>query len=376
MSSELKTTFQTVLEVSPQHQKLKRLIDEIEQQKLLLEEWKQAQADIHSYSQKALMPAYRSLYVTLFQQMQVLWNSLSVYGLSKLDKAQVETKIQTLVKLLKNSKFLDQTQSKEVDSLFTYYEQAEEYAKNKKSKKKIQELDGDLTQSLNPHDDVEKWNTDEYVQAREQAKLKRQQEKQAKASRLVNQSLKTVYLKIAAIIHPDRELDESKKVEKTELLQRANEAYEQEDLFFLLKFQLEVEQNKNGSNKGLSAEQVKFYQQSLEAQSQALKMQIQELIDSLVWSNKAKILVKKSKGQLNIMDLYKQIDVDVSAVKQQFKAEKQRLSFMGKESGLEMLLEKRCFVAFKNVLNKLTVGNFNVRNSVLVWICSIMEYLF
>ncbi|MDY6459406.1 molecular chaperone DnaJ [Acinetobacter faecalis] len=340
MSSELKTTFQTVLEVSPQHQKLKRLIDEIEQQKLLLEEWKQAQADIHSYSQKALMPAYRSLYVTLFQQMQVLWNSLSVYGLSKLDKAQVETKIQTLVKLLKNSKFLDQTQSKEVDSLFTYYEQAEEYAKNKKSKKKIQELDGDLTQSLNPHDDVENWNTDEYVQAREQAKLKRQQEKQAKASRLVNQSLKTVYLKIAAIIHPDRELDESKKVEKTELLQRANEAYEQEDLFFLLKFQLEVEQNKNGSNKGLSAEQVKFYQQSLEAQSQALKMQIQELIDSLVWSNKAKILVKKSKGQLNIMDLYKQIDVDVSAVKQQFKAEKQRLSFMGKESGLEMLLEK------------------------------------
>lgn len=339
MSSELKTTFQTVLEVSPQHQKLKRLIDEIEQQKLLLEEWKQAQADIHSYSQKALMPAYRSLYVTLFQQMQVLWNSLSVYGLSKLDKAQVETKIQTLVKLLKNSKFLDQTQSKEVDSLFTYYEQAEEYAKNKKSKKKIQELDGDLTQSLNPHDDVENWNTDEYVQAREQAKLKRQQEKQAKASRLVNQSLKTVYLKIAAIIHPDRELDESKKVEKTELLQRANEAYEQEDLFFLLKFQLEVEQNKNGSNKGLSAEQVKFYQQSLEAQSQALKMQIQELIDSLVWSNKAKILVKKSKGQLNIMDLYKQIDVDVSAVKQQFKAEKQRLSFMGKESGLEMLLE-------------------------------------
>ncbi len=340
MSSELKTTFQTVLEVSPQHQKLKRLIDEIEQQKLLLEEWKQAQADIHSYSQKALMPAYRSLYVTLFQQMQVLWNSLSVYGLSKLDKAQVETKIQTLVKLLKNSKFLDQTQSKEVDSLFTYYEQAEEYAKNKKSKKKIQELDGDLTQSLNPHDDVENWNTDEYVQAREQAKLKRQQEKQAKASRLVNQSLKTVYLKIAAIIHPDRELDESKKVEKTELLQRANEAYEQEDLFFLLKLQLEVEQNKNSSNKGLSAEQVKFYQQSLEAQSQALKKQIQELIDSLVWSNKAKILVKKSKGQLNIMDLYKQIDVDVSAVKQQFKAEKQRLSFMGKESGLEMLLEK------------------------------------
>ena len=339
MSSEPKTIFQTVLDVSPQHQKLNRLIDEIEQQKLLLEAWRQAQGDIRSYSQKALMPAYRNLYVTLFEQMQVLWNSLSSYDLSKSDTTQVETKIQALVTLLKDSNFLDKIQSKEVDQLLAYYEQAEEHAKNKKNKKNANEWDSDSEQILDNHDDVENWNTDEYVQAREQAKLKRQQDKQAKASMLVNQSLKTVYLKIAAIIHPDRELDESKKVEKTALLQRANEAYEQQDLFFLLKLQLEVEQSKNGSNKGLSAEQVKFYQHALEAQSQALKKQIQELIDTLVWSNKAIIAVKKSKEQLNITDLYKQIDADVSIVKQQLKAEKQRLVYMGKESGLEMLLE-------------------------------------
>jgi DnaJ-class molecular chaperone len=35
------------------------------------------------------------------------------------------------------------------------------------------------------------------------------------------QSLKTVYLKIAAMIHPDREQDETKKAEKTELFQQA-----------------------------------------------------------------------------------------------------------------------------------------------------------
>ena len=339
MSSELKTIFQTVLDVSPQHQKLNRLIDKIEQQKLLLEAWRQAQGDIRSYSQKALMPAYRNLYVTLFEQMQVLWNSLSSYDLSKSDTTQVETKIQALVTLLKDSNFLDQKQSKEVDQLLAYYEQAEEHAKNKKNKKNANEWDSDSEQILDNHDDVENWNTDEYVQAREQAKLKRQQDKQTQVEKIVNQSLKSVYLKIAAIIHPDRELDESKKVEKTALLQRANEAYEQQDLFFLLKLQLEVEQSKNGSNKGLSVEQVKFYQHALEAQSQALKKQIQELIDTLVWSNKAIIAVKKSKEQLNITDLYKQIDADVSAVKQQLKAEKQRLVYMGKESGLEMLLE-------------------------------------
>ncbi|MGC3818493.1 molecular chaperone DnaJ [Acinetobacter sp. G11] len=337
MSFALKTTPQMVLEVSPQHQKLNRLIDEIEQQKQLLLAWQHAKDEIRAYSQKALMPAYRDLYSTLYEQMQTLWNSLSLYGLSKSDTAVVEDKIQTLVRLLQGSHLLSQKQIDEVEKLHAYYVQASEYSKKKK-KVKDQGAEPE-NEGFDAVDEYEDWNSDQYQQAREQAKLKRQQDKQAQAEKLVNQSLKTVYLKIASIIHPDREPDESKKAEKTELLQRANEAYEQEDLFFLLKLQLEVEQSKHGANKGLSTEQVKFYQQALEAQSQSLKSQIQELIDSLVWSNKAKIAVQKSKGQLNIEQLYKQIDADVSAVKQQLKAEKQRLGFMRKESGLEMLLE-------------------------------------
>ncbi|WP_347454407.1 molecular chaperone DnaJ [Acinetobacter thermotolerans] len=339
MPFALKTMPNMVLEVSPQHQKLNRLIDEIEQQKQLLLAWQHAKDEIRAYSQKALMPAYRELYSTLYEQMQTLWNSLSCYDLSKSDIAIVEDKIQTLARLLQGSHLLTQKQRDEVEKMSAYYQQANEYDKKKSKKKKADPLDESEHEKVRLDDEFEDWNSDQYQQAREQAKLKRHQDKQAQAEKLVNQSLKTVYLKIASIIHPDREPDESKKAEKTELLQRANEAYEQEDLFFLLKLQLEVEQSKNGSNKGLSSEQVKFYQQALEAQSQSLKQQIQELIESLVWSNKAKIAVQKSKGQLNIEQLYKQIDADVSNVKQQLKAEKQRLSFMGKESGLGMLLE-------------------------------------
>jgi hypothetical protein len=341
MSFALKTTAPTVLEVSPQHKKLDRLIDEIEQRKLLLAAWQQAQDEIRAYSQKALMPAYRDLYITLYEQMQTLWNSLNLYRLSKTDTATVEDKIQALARLLQGSRMLTQQQVDEVEKMCAYYVQANEYDKKKSKKKNVESFDEPENIETQAEEESfdEDWDNNQYQQAREQAKLKRQQDKLIQAEKLVNQSLKTVYLKIASIIHPDREPDEAKKAEKTELLQRANEAYEQEDLFFLLKLQLEVEQSKNGSNKGLSTEQVKFYQQALEAQSQALKRQIQELIDSLVWSNKAKIAVSKSKGQLNIEDLYKQIDADVSAVKQQLKAEKQRLMYMGKESGLEMLLE-------------------------------------
>lgn len=344
MSFALKTTPQAVLEVSPQHQKLNVLIDQIEQQKLLLAAWQNAKDEIRAYSQKALMPAYRELYDTLYEQMQTLWNSLSYYDLSKPDTLVVEDKIQVLARLLQGSHLLTQKQLDEVEKMYAYYQQASEYSQNKKGKKQfknkvIDTFDQSENEVSKADDESEDWNSDQYQQAKDQAKLKRQQDKQAQAETLVNQSLKTVYLKIASVIHPDREPDEDKKAEKTALLQRANEAYEQEDLFFLLKFQLEVEQSKNGSNKGLSTEQVKFYQQALEAQSQSLKKQIHELIDSLVWSEKAKITVQKSKGQLNITDLYKQIDADVSAIKHQLKAEKQRLMYMGKESGLEMLLE-------------------------------------
>lgn len=339
MSFELKTTPQTVLEVSPQHKKLNVLIDQIEQQKRLLLGWKNAKDEIRAYSQKALIPAYRELYSTLYEQMQALWNGLNLYRFSKSDTVTIEDKIQTLARLLQDSHLLSQKQLDEVEKMYAYYQQADAYSKKKTKKKNIDTFAEPENETAQADHGIEDWNNDQYQQAKEQAKLKRQQDKQAQAEKLLNQSLKTVYLKISSIIHPDREPDEAKKAEKTELLQRANEAYEQEDLFFLLKLQLEVEQSKNGSNKGLSAEQVKFYQQALEAQSQALKKQIQELIDSLVWSNKAKIAVSKSQGQLNIADLYKQIDADVSAVKQQLKAEKQRLIYMGKESGLEMLLE-------------------------------------
>lgn len=230
MSFALKTKPQTVLEVSPQHKKLNVLIDQIEQQKRLLAAWQHAKDDIRAYSQKALMPAYRELYSTLYEQMQTLWNSLSLYSLSKSDRAVIEDKIQNLARLLQGSHLLDQKQLDEVEKMHAYYQKASEYTKKKSKKKNAVSVDDGVSDSI--EDEIEDWNRDQYQAAREQAKLKRQQDKQAQAEKMMGQSLKTVYLKIASMIHPDREPDESKKVEKTELLQRVNKAYEQEDLFF------------------------------------------------------------------------------------------------------------------------------------------------
>ena len=363
MTFDLKTTAQPNVEVSPQHKKLNRLIESIEQQKLLLAEWENAKSEIQQYAGQKLMPAYHQLNKVLYQQLEQLWNSLSRYEFSQSDLAQLDEKIQDLALSLQSNQIMSEQQCDLIEQIIVFYHQKSEHAELKRTKSSKQNQH--IQQNQNAHDDLEQssvdvsgvdrdqlidqsesWDweydfdqqRDQYSQAREQAKLKRKQDKQAQAEKMSEQSLKSVYLKIASIIHPDREPDDAKKTEKTALLQRANEAYEQQDLFYLLKLQLEVEQQKL-NKKALSDEQLKFYQMALESQSFKLQNQIDVLIDRLIWSQKAKIAVQKAKRQLNINDLYEQIDADVSAIKHQLKAEKQRLMYIGKKSGLEMLLE-------------------------------------
>ena len=338
MALELKNTLQPDVGLSPQQRKLNRLIDKIEKQQLELKQWQQAQEQIQQYTRQTLMPVYQELHAVLFQQLEQLWKHLHEAEFSKAEATQLDVKIQYLAAYLKNSQSLSRQQTEIIDDIYNYYQQHIEHTQARKNRKQSAEeielfFDEENNSEQIASEDFEEWDSEKYSQTREQAKLKRQQEKLEQATKLAEQSLKTVYLKIAATIHPDREPDESKKVEKTELLQRANAAYAAQDLFYLLKLQIQIEQNRGTSQKGLSAEQMKFYQLALDLQSQKLDDQIEEIIQSLSWNKKAYI------GKVKITDLYKQVDADTSAMKKQLKGEKERLKYMKKMSGVEMLME-------------------------------------
>ena len=333
MSFDLKVSVQQRAEQSPQQKKLNRLIDKIEQQKISLATWQNAQAEIQQHTRHKLLPVYSELHEVLFQQLDQLWNLLHSHEFSKADMQQLDESIAQRAQMLKHSKMLTNEQQKQVEQIHTFYQQHAQ--QSLKKNKKVQQLKVDQPQSNEQdelfEDDFEKY-TAEQQQAREQAKQHRQQQKREQAEQMAAQSLKTVYLKIAAMIHPDREQDESKKAEKTELFQQASQAYEQQDLFYLLKFQLQLEQNKAVGAKELSAEQVRFYKLALDAQSQQLESQIDEILDSFYLANKVKA------EHVHISDVYKAIDVDCAELKQQLKWEKERLKHMKKVSGVEMLL--------------------------------------
>ncbi len=332
MSFDLKVSLQQRSEPSAQQKKLNRLIDKIEQQKVSLSIWQNAQAEIQQHIRQKLMPVYSDLHEVLFQQLDQLWNMLHSHEFSKADMQQLDEKIAQLAQMLKRSKMLSVEQLELVKQVDTFYQQhaGESVKKNKKAQSIKFEYDESAEQS-SELEDFEQYAA-EQQQAREQAKQQRQQQKREQAEQMAAQSLKTVYLKIAAMIHPDREQDETKKLEKTELFQQASQAYEKQDLFYLLKLQLQLEQNKGLGAKDLSAEQLRFYKLALDAQSQQLESQIAEILDSFQ-------LAKSVKAEhVYISDVYKAVDADCAELKQQLKWEKERLKHMKKVSGLEMLL--------------------------------------
>lgn len=55
-------------------------------------------------------------------------------------------------------------------------------------------------------------------------------------------TVREIYRKLVSAIHPDREVDADARTRKTVLMQRANEAYQRDDLMTLLELQIELEQ--------------------------------------------------------------------------------------------------------------------------------------
>ena len=336
MSSALKTKAKPEERLSPQQKKLNRLIERIEQQKQELAAWKNAQADIQNYTRSKLLPVYSELHTVLFIQLDTLWNHLASDAFSKADLVQIDTKIAALAKMLKKSQMLTSEQKEQVEKIDAFYMQHAEHIRAKKTKaNSIQNHDLAETVEQNVDVDWENYEYDsvQYEAERERAKQLKQQEKREQAAKMAAQSLKTVYLKITAMIHPDREPNEAKKLDKTELLQKVNEAHAEQDLFYLLKLQLQLETNKGLSSKVLSSEQVKFYQLSLEAQSQSLQGQLEEIFASFHLSSHV------NTKQLKMSDVYKVIDQDATELKQQLKWEKERLKHMKKVSGMKILME-------------------------------------
>lgn len=105
------------------------------------------------------------------------------------------------------------------------------------------------------------------------AAQKRAEEDEAR----ISQTVREVYRKLAAALHPDRvgaDATAEQRQRSTELMQRANSAYEAGDLLALLTLQLQIEQVDIAHAAGIAAAQVKHFNKVLAEQLRELEAEI------------------------------------------------------------------------------------------------------
>jgi hypothetical protein len=105
--------------------------------------------------------------------------------------------------------------------------------------------------------------------------LAREAQQQAEAEQ-VSRSIREVYRKLASVLHPDREADAQERARKTALMQRVNQAYDNNNLLLLLELQLELEHIDQNAIGNIGDEKLKHYNKVLREQVADLDREVAE----------------------------------------------------------------------------------------------------
>ena len=129
-----------------------------------------------------------------------------------------------------------------------------------------------MEEKMNNEEDAQEWG---FGRRRKKEKTAAQQQREAAQKTETDASLKTlreVYTDLVKKLHPDREKDETLRIEKTELMKQITEAYEKKDLATLLVMQIKWLQHTDKDPKQQPDDVLKRY-------NNVLKMHIKKLED-------------------------------------------------------------------------------------------------
>ena len=99
------------------------------------------------------------------------------------------------------------------------------------------------------------------------------EEKIKEEAKNISRAARSIYTDLVKAFHPDRERDETERVRKTEIMKKVTQAYEDDDLFELLRLKIEL-QGADIDSLTMADEQLKYY-------NKILKEQVRELEESL-----------------------------------------------------------------------------------------------
>jgi hypothetical protein len=101
------------------------------------------------------------------------------------------------------------------------------------------------------------------------------EEKRKDAERAVKKTARQVYLDLVRHFHPDKEPDEVKRVEKTEVMKEITSAFEADDHLKLIELQMNLLANRENIVTGFDDAQLKFFNKTLQQQVNELELELE-----------------------------------------------------------------------------------------------------
>lgn len=287
--------------LTPEQRKFNNLVIKIEVARAELLAWREQRVvfgQMHQARVAPLRAELLSVQINIVQQLDAMLTGApsaprpSAKGWSKGDKTVMRRFIGELVGDMLESAPLDAAQAEQLEALYDRHAEtdfASEQRGSAEVMKALFERAGGVDlgdQAFETEDDVvramhEKMSEQmQAAQAEHAARVakrkptaaqKRRQQETAEAS----QSLREVYRKLASALHPDRAADAADAAKRTGLMQRANQAYDQQDLLALFALQLEVEQVNAEQLAQGSAQKARQYNRLLDEQLKTLRIEIE-----------------------------------------------------------------------------------------------------
>lgn len=128
-----------------------------------------------------------------------------------------------------------------------------------------------------------KLHLEQAQEKKQQTKRKKSPKQQDKAAALKLEELsrikniRSVYIALAKVLHPDTEVDETLKAEKEEIMKKVTSAYEKKDLSALLKLEIAWVHKTTEHLEKLTDDKLKIYISALKEQAAQLEREKQEL---------------------------------------------------------------------------------------------------
>ena len=276
-------------QLSAGQKKFNTLMEKLETRRKLLQQWLVISTTCEKLWVEELVPMLSEQAENEITKLRLLDVAFDQFRLSKKDRATLLEIICVMTMSLRGGEHDEELKQLYLKYTGSDYDE-DERLQNQLFKSSLEEelgveLGDDV--DLNSIDDVTQHIEEKLREQAEQAQST-QQPKKPTASEIRreqeeaegSQSLREIYRKLASALHPDREQDADERERKTALMQRVNEAYENDNLLALLQMQMqmqmEIEQIDQTHIDNITDKRLKHFNRILSEQLRELEDEIHD----------------------------------------------------------------------------------------------------